>query len=228
MQFVSQKGQDKWVIHDIFHYKKNGYFVDLAASDGVTINNTLLLEKELGWNGVCIEPNPAFFNKLQNSRNCIVKSDVIDKVNGSIVQFRTDNGELGGIVDSDTDNNHKIRGRQLKNAIILNLQTKTLESLLDEVNAPKVIDYLSLDIEGAEERVLLGFPFHKYTFLALTIERPTKPLENVLFQNGYVFVRKSRNASGKETFDSFYLHKSIPNFDNIPKEPYSPTPKKNW
>lgn len=224
MKFIGQKGQDEWIIDTIFKYKKEGYFVDLAASDGIKINNTLLLEKKLDWNGICIEPNPNFYKKLKTNRNCNVTDIVVDKNNDIIIDFRIDNGELGGIIDIDTDNNYNIRGRQLKNAKILKLKTKTLEYILDHFKAPKVIDYLSLDVEGAEERILSNFPFHKYTFLAMTIERPTPDLEKILFNNDYVFVMKSK----KLPFDTFYVHKSIYNFDNIIKEPYSPTPKKNW
>ena len=83
---------------------------------------------------------------------------------------------------------------------------------------------MSLDIEGAEERVLYNFPFNKYTFLTMTIERPTPKLEKILFDNNYVFVMKSKKIS----FDTYYVHKSISNFNKIIKEPYSSTPKKNW
>lgn len=224
MKFIGQKGQDKWVIDTIFNYKTGGYFVDLAATDGVAINNTLLLERKLNWDGICIEPNPKYYDKLKKNRNCNVTDIVVDKANDIEIKFRIDNGELGGIVDIDTDNNEKYRGNQLKNATILNLKTKTLEYVLDKFNAPKVIDYLSLDVEGAEERILRNFPFNKYTFLAMTIERPTPELEKVLFDNGYVFVMVSK----KKLFDTFYVHETIPNFDQIVKEPYTPTPKKDW
>lgn len=223
-KFISQKGQDDWVIRDIFNYKKNGFFVDLAASDGVNINNTFLLEKKLEWNGICIEPNPKFYERLKKNRKCHLSNAVIDKENDTEVKFRIDNGELGGIVDHDTDNNYQIRGEQLKRSTIINLKTKTLDFILDQFNAPQVIDYLSLDVEGSEERVLMNFPFDKYTFLTMTIERPTPLLEKILFDNDYVFVMKAK----KMGFDSFYVHKSIPNFNDIPKEEYSPTPKKNW
>ena len=229
MKFIGQKGQDEWVIDTIFHYKTSGYFVDLAATDGVAINNTLLLERELNWDGICIEPNPKYYDELKKNRNCNVTDVVVDKANDIEIKFRIDNGELGGIVDIDTDNNEKYRGKQLKKATILKLKTKTLEYVLDKFNAPKVIDYLSLDVEGAEERVLTNFPFNKYTFLAMTIERPTPELEKILFNNGYVFVMKSKNKiTNKDTFDTFYVHESIPNFEQIIKEPYSPTPRKNW
>ena len=224
MKFIGQKGQDKWVIDTIFNYKTGGYFVDLAATDGVAINNTLLLERKLNWDGICIEPNPKYYDKLKKNRNCNVTDFVVDKANNIEIKFRIDNGELGGIVDIDTDNNEKFRSNELKNATILKLKTKTLEYVLDKFNAPKVIDYLSLDVEGAEERILTNFPFNRYTFLAMTIERPTPELEKVLFDNGYVFVMVSK----KLPFDTFYVHKTIPNFDQIIKEPYTSTPRKDW
>ena len=58
-------GQDKWVINEIFKHKKGGFFVDLAAADGVFQSNTYLLEKELNWKGICIEANPHLFKKLK-------------------------------------------------------------------------------------------------------------------------------------------------------------------
>ena len=100
-------------------------------------------------------------------------------------------------------------------------KTKTLEYILNKHNAPKVIDYLSLDVEGSETRILSNFPFNKYKFLAITIERPTVELEKILFQNDYVFVKHYQ-------MDSFYVHKTISNFDSIKKENYQPTPKKDW
>ena len=53
-QFYSQVGQDKWVC-EYFNYKKGGFFLDIGAADGITINNTYYLEKELEWKGICIE-----------------------------------------------------------------------------------------------------------------------------------------------------------------------------
>lgn len=220
-KFVSQKGQDQWVIQEVFKGKRGGYFVDLAASDGVKINNTVLLEKQLNWSGVCIEPNPAFFQRLQKNRGCHKVNSVVDSKNDLIVPFRVDNGEGGGIVAEDTDNNYKYRAAKLKQARILKLKTKTLEHILDAVGAPSVIDYLSLDVEGSETRIMRVFPFHRYTFLAMTIERPTPELNKLLFSHGYVFVKNS-------SYDTFYVHRTIPGFDSIPKEPFVQLPSKDW
>ena len=223
IDFCSQKGQDEWIVN-IFNYKTNGFFVDLAAQRAKTDNNTYVLEKDLNWNGICIEPNPEYRQELEEKRNCHLCYHVIDYKNDNAVSFRTDNGGLGGIVDEDTDNNYKIRGRQLKSATIETKKTKTLEYVLDKHNAPSTIDYLSLDVEGAETRIIRTFPFDKYKFLAITVERPTIELEEILKSNGYVFVMKSQ----KVKFDSFYVHESIPDFSKINKEKYEPTPKKDW
>jgi len=223
IDFCSQKGQDEWIVN-VFNYKTNGFFVDLAAQRAKIDNNTYVLEKDLNWNGICIEPNPKYRQELEKERNCHLYHHVIDYKNDNTVSFRTDNGGCGGIVDEDTDNNYKIRGHQLKSATIETKKTKTLEYVLDKYNAPSTIDYLSLDIEGAETRIVRTFPFDKYKFLAITVERPTIELEEILKSNGYVFVMKSQ----KMKFDSFYVHESIPDFSKINKEKYEPTPKKDW
>ena len=151
--FKSQKGQDKWVVFSVLPLRRKGFFLDLGAADGKTHSNTYALEKVFGWKGICIEPNPTFFQKLKTTRSCIVDQSVISKKREKVV-FRIDNGLLGGIVDNDTDNNVIIRGDQLLNAETITLDAITLNELLDRYNAPTTIDYFSLDIEGSEERVI--------------------------------------------------------------------------
>jgi len=55
----------------------------------------------------------------------------------------------------------------------------------------------------------------------MTIKRPTIELEKILFQNDNVFVKHYK-------MDSFYVCKTISNFDSIKKETYQHTPKKDW
>ena len=209
--YVSQVGQDKWAIEEAFNFKRNGYFVDIGAADGYFISNTYVLEKHLKWQGICIEANPLCLKDLVVNRSCIIVNACLDYTNHE-VDFCYDHGLLSGIVADDTDNkNSNYSG-------ILKLQTRTLEQVLDECNAPHIIDFLSIDVEGAEHRVFKDFPFRKYTFLAMVIERPTPELNRQLQENGYVFVKNG-------PFDSYYVHNSIPNFKNIKKQPFSQIPK---
>jgi hypothetical protein len=78
------------------------------------------------------------------------------------------------------------------------MQTTSLQEILSSMSAPPVIDYLSIDVEGAELRILSGFPFHRFRFEAITVERPTRAVHRVLKEAGYVLDRVYR-------YDGFYL-----------------------
>ena len=61
----------------------------------------------------------------------------------------------------------------------------------------------------------------KYTFLSLTIERPTPELNDSLFKNGDIFVKNFK-------VDGFYIHKSMMKFNNIKFEKFYQIGKKEW
>ena len=210
--FQSGLGQDYWVIHTVFNYKKNGFFVEAGAADGVSGSNSYILEHSYDWTGICVEPNPLFYDELVKNRKCITSSHCLGEDEETIEYIIK--GGHSGIVADDTDNAINkppkiINSFQTKNEII-SMKTISLDKLMLYYNAPSVIDYLSLDVEGAETRVFKHFDFSKYTFLCLTIERPTAELNNLLFNNGYHFVKN-------QLWDTFYVHESIPNFKLIKK-----------
>ena len=76
--FYSQDGQDKYLETNIFKGYKNGFYVDVGAHDGISINNTLYFEKNNNWTGINIEPIKKVFEKLVINRpnninlNCAV------------------------------------------------------------------------------------------------------------------------------------------------------------
>ena len=65
----SQFGQDMWVIA-LFQGKQNGFFLEIGGGDGLWISNTLLLEREFGWNGILVEPTGAFEQLIKNRPHC--------------------------------------------------------------------------------------------------------------------------------------------------------------
>ena len=76
--FNSQDNQDKFLETNIFKGYKNGFYVDVGAHDGITINNTLYFEKNNNWTGINIEPIKKVFDNLVINRqnninlNCAV------------------------------------------------------------------------------------------------------------------------------------------------------------
>jgi FkbM family methyltransferase len=194
----SQAGQDHWVIHEAFCDARKGYFVEIGSTNGIAINNTYLLEKRYGWTGICIEPNPYFFQHLQLNRSCICLNTCVDRKPGE-VEFVFDS-VMGGIVDAQSDRTLDTASSPVKPQRI---KATTLLDILESNHAPKVIHYLSMDVEGAEERVLIDFPFDRYKFLTLSIERPSDALHQKLTDNGY------HNIKSIPDLDCFYIHESF-------------------
>src|SRR5439155_26700748 len=69
--YHSQHAQDRFIDTFLLHGKRDGVFVDVGAYDGVALSNTCYFEKELGWSGICIEPNPLAFESLSQNRKCV-------------------------------------------------------------------------------------------------------------------------------------------------------------
>jgi FkbM family methyltransferase len=218
--FKGQKGQDRWVILEVLPWKRRGFFLDLAAADGLTHSNTHVLEKWFGWTGICIEPNPRFFAELKSRRRCNVEQSVVSD-RPERLRFRIDNGQLGGVVADDTDNNARIRGEELTKAEIVELPARPINEILEWHRAPRTIDYFSLDVEGCEERIISTLDFSRYEFRCLTIERPTPRVNEILFERGYVFVKNVM-------FDSFYVHPSVLESRPLNCEPFEQVPPKDW
>lgn len=225
--FGSQKGQVDFLINNIFDYENNGlprkgYFIDCAAGDAVTYSNTFFLEAQLGWEGLLIEPNPIFHKDIEEKRSSKLIKECIGANDGDSLRFRVDNKLLGGLVGDEFDNNIKNREDELESAEIIEVETKTLSTVLSENKSPNSIDYLSLDVEGAEEFILKNFDFEKYTFKFMTIERPTNALNILLDRNGYIQVKYIES-------EIFYVHKNYFNMVNLtPNIKFHLTKRKSW
>jgi len=193
---MSQIGQDLWVYGEVFNEKRGGYFVDVGAFNGVVLSNTFLLEARYGWRGLCIEPNPASFSRLVRERSATCLQVCLDRVEGEVLYV--DRGLASGIVDENMDNKP---GSVVAGEIPARVSTRTLASVLREANAPNTIDYLSIDCEGGEERILGSFPFGEYVFCCITVERPSANLREVLAGAGYLLVKEVPGL------DAFYVHR---------------------
>ena len=204
-------------IHDkYFNNKKNGYFIEVGAYNGVNKSNTYILEKFFDWSGICVEPNNYYFEILKRSRSCICLNDCVDGDEKMVdfLCYKT----TGGIISENTDNNLiTARNKLSKNIFseinflenkIVKKKTKTLLQILNENNAPRIIDFLSLDVEGAETRILENFSFDIYTFKFMMIERPGDYLNNIIINNGY-FKLNLDIENSIQTSDYFYAHKSL-------------------
>lgn len=194
--FKSQCGQDKY-LYSLIGNKKNGYFIELGACDGIVFSNSYFFEKELGWNGILIEPNPIYYNDLINNRNCHISNKLISNIENENYTF-LDFSWFSGIISNDQYQSiHITENLNAHNKI--NLTSTTLEKVLIEFNAPDEIDFLSIDIEGQEYPILKTFPFNKYKIKYICVERNNakEEIKKLMEDNNYVFINE-------DTYDDFY------------------------
>lgn len=197
----SQIKQDIFVLSET-GFKKMGYFVEFGATDGVTLSNTYLLETKFDWKGIVVEPLKSKHSLLTRNRNCHVENLCVWSESGKILQFNeTSNPDLSTIEEFSSSDFHSEARR---GGSIFNVKTISLYDLLEKHNAPKHIDYLSIDTEGSEYEILKNFDFEKYVFKIITIEHNYTSMRDKIFtlltSKGYK--RKYENLS---QFDDWYV-----------------------
>jgi hypothetical protein len=205
MNSASQCRQDVTVF-EILGNKEKGFFVDLAAHEWQRISNSFSLEHHANWNGLCIEPIPDYAQGILENRRCKLIRNPVFSASNYHVTFKF-SGYNSGIVGKNMDNK-EIGNRDRAFSFL----TVTLMNILTQFKAPFVIDYLSLDIEGAELHAMKHFDFGMYTFLLVTIERPTKELHILLSRHKYWFATILRKKNWETFGESLYIHESAPNF----------------
>ncbi|GAX29088.1 hypothetical protein FisN_7Hh318 [Fistulifera solaris] len=196
-QWFSQAAQDELVI-GLLRGKRDGYFVDLAANDALLLSNTYALEQRYGWHGLCIEPNPVYWKNLSYYRSCHTVAAVVGAERMQPVYFRYEAGDHGGIADEGFDN-----GKRWQRSSEL-AYTVTLQEIFERYQVPHEIDYLSLDVEGAETFVLQQFPLSQYRIKIITAERLKGDIRVFLKGHGYEFVAKLTRWG-----ESLWVHTSV-------------------
>jgi FkbM family methyltransferase len=179
--------QDLWALW-VSGQKRGGFFVEFGAADGVNLSNTWLLETHMDWSGVLAEPNPRFFDSLAANRSCAVSTLCVHSVAGRTVEFisakRGEVSRMAEIKPEDAQDESRLRGARM-----IEVQTTTLNDLLTDHQAPRVIDYMSVDVEGAELEILGAFDFDRWDVRAMSVEHnwspAREPLMALMQANGY-------------------------------------------
>lgn len=187
---------EKWLNYE------NGFFVELGANNGVDQSNTLYFERSKNWSGILIEPVPHNYlscRKMispENSFFCnaCTSFEYKDKF-VEIIYSNLMSTALG--VDSDIAQpmEHAKIGKQFLAStdenLIFGAVAAPLNTLLQRASAPKLMDLLSLDVEGEELEVLKGIDHSAYRFKYLCIEsRSAENLTSYLQKHDYSFVEK--------------------------------------
>ena len=141
---------------------RNGFVVDVGAADGYTGSNSHFLIHDYGWSGILIDPLPEHVKALreryaENDKVAVVDS-AVGLEPGAVTFYPCGQGStmLADWRDRVIRDFNGVYGEPMT------VHVKTLTEILDEHDAPKVIDFLSVDCEGMDWSVLRSLDWNKY------------------------------------------------------------------
>lgn len=206
MESPSERYQDVFALL-LSGGKYNGFFVEFGACNGLVASNTLTLERNFGWSGILAEPAITWHDSLSRNRTARIDKRCVSAVTGNKLQFYQ--SERPG--NSSLDKTHPYLGNVANSYTV---ETVSFMDLLKDHDAPRYIDFLSVDTEGHEKEVFANFDFDRYRFGFICVEQheqlsPEDRVGPLLEAAGYrvIFPRESGRPIPMQIteIDEFYV-----------------------
>ena len=178
----SQNDQDIWVLKQL-NNKVKGFFIEVGAFQRIDgyMSNTLFLEEQYKWSGILIEPNKNTFKNLKN--RTALKLNIAASNHNGYLNFKHAIRACNSMVSANGDKT----------------QCLTLDRILQQNKAPKIIDFLSVDVEGHELNVLEGIDFSIHHVNCAVIEYvhqgivnpDLEDIKNIMTKAGFIIKQKT-------------------------------------
>ena len=157
------------IVDKVLRGKRNGFFIESGAYDGEIFSNTLFFEIERNFNGILVEPNQLDYPKLLEKHRRVTSINacysmtplptLVDYVNAKYVSG-IQSLKVGGWVSQERKRLGELKSKAL---------CFPFYPILLAMGNP-VVDYFSLDVEGAELPILKTIPWDKVDIKVLSIE----------------------------------------------------------
>lgn len=202
----SQCRQD--LIIGLINSWKSGVIIEVGATDGLLLSNSFLLERDLGWQSILVEPCRSWQDalKLNRTHSKLIFDAAFHTPNISLPFTETEFAELSGLSAALPKDYWSL---ERENSFQYSVNTTTLDLICDNFDVDGKFLTLTLDIEGGELDALRGFK-KNLTLAGLFIIENNGNLsavfsfDEILFKRGYV-----RLDWPFKSFDSWYLRKDL-------------------
>jgi FkbM family methyltransferase len=202
LEFQSQWCEDV-LLFDYFKRKKNGFFIEIGAFDGIKLSNTYFFES-IGWKGILVEPQPNQYDKL-----------IVNRPNSKCynvgIGMDSSDLELNIVQDADYETWSYVSNKENKEK---NIPFKTQKIKVKSVKLNDIIpseitkiDFISIDVEGMELDILKTIDWDKYFIEVVLLENNTPPIQKFLARHGYHLVYR--------TWINYFYSKNELGFKNI-------------
>ena len=156
-----------------------GRFLDIGAYDGRTFSNTLRLA-ELGWSGLCLEPDPIVFPHLENVHAEHTYVRCVRAAFGphsGTIKFYTSNGDA----ISTTNDAHKAKWEAGWKVTYTEIEVPTMTWADIESNFAQPFEFVNLDVEGTNWELLQLLPLSHMSTKLICVEHDSKINEIIAY-----------------------------------------------
>lgn len=191
--FRAQHGEDCW-LNQFFAGKKSGFYIEVGAYNGVDLSNSFYFE-QIGWNGILVEPDPKNAASCQERRPRakVYQCAAIGDPDTTQITFHQIDGAAGVFSSTQLAPDHLERVTNMgRVSHAISVPARTLNSIL-EAESSTHIDFVSIDVEGAETSVLAGFDIAKWKPVIVLIESNRKYRDPIIrdyfVRNRYIYYK---------------------------------------
>lgn len=182
--------------------KRNGFYLEVGAYNGISESVSLRFEKELKWSGLLIEPNPLHFKYLKKNRSnniclnyiCLSKEYLKKKLyikNLNLMSHIVDDKNKIYFKDYPIERiNLLAKDANLGNFKNYECKIEMLENIFEKFDI-NIIDLAIIDVEGSELELLKGINFKKIKINYFCIESYNfEKLNQFMINKNYEFLKK--------------------------------------
>ena len=200
----SDLGQD-FFAYVVSNYSNNGFFVEIGAANGIHSSNSLFLEK-LGWTGLLVEPGKNWQTSLKANRKSSISQFVVaDRSQKKVLFYEAEAGNLSTFNEYINFDGGLKNRRKRK---IYEVQTLSLQDLLNQYKCPSQINFLSIDTEGSEFEIIQDFDFSGYKIDFVCIEHNyninREKISEKMEKSGFREI-----FYGQTNFDSWFVNNGV-------------------
>lgn len=176
-------------IIDYYNKNKIEHYIDVGANHPVNGNATYLFYLK-GASGCLIEPNIEYEKILKSFRSrdelliCGCGSEEEDGT--SIIYYKVENFDTRNTFSAEVAKEYSKNGYEISEQKILIF---SLNHIIHKYG--KKIDYISLDTEGLENKILNDFDFAEFDVQYFNIEKTEKCVYELMLHNGYTLLAQT-------------------------------------
>ena len=180
-----------------------GFYVDLGACDPVRASNTHRLYRR-GWRGLNVDANPDALLRFQAVRprdTSLIAA--VSESGGTGKYFRWNDPLLNGFLPDDIVRHHTASGYKILDATEIPLRAIN-DILAENIPVDITVDYLNIDIEMMEQRILGEWNYTRWRPQVISVEIHSghrlssieqMPIARLLAERGYTFVSRIWHTS---------------------------------